>query len=195
MVLRQILLYKFLDQITSTINISKSELKEIKKRIEVKKIPKKTLLLKSGEYNLGFYIILLGLVRQFKTVDNKEYNLDFAISGEIVGNLLSTVDGVPSPLNIETLEKSYVIYLSLENLNWFEENVKEGKKMVRMAYAENLSLIVKQYISILNPNPLNRFEELYTRIPDIEQRVSQKMIATYLNITPGYLSTLKSKTK
>ena len=186
-------LHQILQMLTSTINVSKQELKAIKKRIVISRIPKKSLLLKSGEHNNGFYLILTGLVRTYKIVDQKQYTIDIIGNGGFVGYFNNDLEEALSAYNIEAIEKSSVVFLSFEDLKWFEENVEEGKKMVRIIYGQNLAFTTLQYISILNPDPLKRFEELITRIPDIDQRVPQKMIATYLNITPAYYSLLKSK--
>ena len=195
MISKENLLHQILQMLTGTINISKQELKAIKKRIVISRIPQKTLLLQSGEHNTGFYMILTGLVRTYKIVDHKQYTIDIIGSGGFVGYFNSDLEETLSTYNIEVIEKSSVIFLSFVDLNWFEENVEEGKKMVRTIYGQNLAFATQKYISILNPDPLKRLEELITRIPDIDQRVPQKMVATYLNITPAYYSLLKSNMK
>lgn len=179
--------------ITSTINVSKQELKEIKRRVVISRIPKKTLLLQPGECSAGFYLILTGLARTYIIIDSKQHTIDLIGGGGFIGYLDDIADGTTSTHHIETLEKSLLIFLSFEDLEWFEKNVQEGKKMVRIIYSQNLAFAIQRYTIILNPDPLKRLEELIDRIPDIEQRIPQKMIATYLNITPGYYSLLKSK--
>ncbi|TXH59740.1 MAG: Crp/Fnr family transcriptional regulator [Bacteroidia bacterium] len=192
MIKKQVLVEQILKLMTDKINLSEQEFGMVQKNFEIMKVSKKTIILHPDTPIEGLYLILDGLLRFFAN-NEKKTTIRFKSNGEIVGDLVGFLKSKPSEFGIETVENSYIVLLSFEKINWIENNLKEGKKLIRIFYEITLSTILTQDFDLINSDPLKRFDELKDRIPDIEQRVSQKMIATYLNITPAYFSLLKSK--
>ncbi|MEL7120336.1 MAG: Crp/Fnr family transcriptional regulator, partial [Bacteroidota bacterium] len=58
-----------------------------------------------------------------------------------------------------------------------------------------LSVLQDRIIMLMSASAKERYQHFLDTYPDIIQRVPQKMIASYLGITPEALSTVKGKMK
>lgn len=103
----------------------------------------------------------------------------FGSEGWIVADNLPKEE--PSDLFIDALEDSEVIVLE-KKLN-LEGN---SDKLIK-----RLSVLQKRVIMLMSASGIERYEHFVETYPDIVQRVPQKMIASYLGITPEALSTVK----
>jgi len=90
---------------------------------------------------------------------------------------------MPGTLLIDALEDSVIIQrekdLSKEN---------QPAKVMKRLY-----VLQQRIIMLMSASALERYEHFIETYPDIVQRVPQKMIASYLGITPEALSTVKKK--
>ncbi|MEM8901875.1 MAG: Crp/Fnr family transcriptional regulator [Bacteroidota bacterium] len=148
------------------------------KRLHVKK---GEFLQRGGELNTKVYRVHSGLLRSF-CVDEKgrEHIFMFAPEGWIIAD--STPPDVPSSLYIEALEDSLVV-VSEKRL---DVKTIDFKRIVR-----RMEALQYRVIMLMSSSALERYEDFVKTYPDIVQRVSQKMIASYLGITPQALSKVK----
>ena len=148
------------------------------KKIGVKK---GTLLQKKGDMNTKIYEVESGLLRSF-SIDSKgkEHVFLFAPKGWIVADAFEPENA--SELFIEALEDSIVI-------------VKERDEPLINAspflLAKRISVLQSRVIRLMSASAIERYEFFLKTYPDIVQRVSQKMIASFLGITPEALSKAK----
>lgn len=147
------------------------------KKIGVKK---GQILQRKGELNSKIYQVEAGLLRSYSIDEKgKEHIFMFGSEGWIVADNLPKEE--PSDLFIDALEDSEVIVLE-KKLN-LEGN---SDKLIK-----RLSVLQKRVIMLMSASGIERYEHFVETYPDIVQRVPQKMIASYLGITPEALSTVK----
>ncbi len=183
---------KFVDIISSMIEYSTAEMSELIDRIETRKYKKKEYLLKAGDICKGVHFINSGFCRVKYADKKREQTVHFAGENDFTATIESMNLGIPSVYSIEALEITEAFFISRETVEWVCENIKNGNKLIRIINANYCALEVKKIINVLGPDPFNRYIDLITKFPDIEQRIPQKIIASFLNITPVYLSMLKS---
>jgi CRP-like cAMP-binding protein len=149
------------------------------KRIEIKK---GEILQRKGELNSGVYQVESGLLRSYAISDKgKEYIYMFASEGWIIADNVPA--DAPCDLFIDALEDSVVI--KKEKGIHMEHDVPKLLK--------RLSVLQKRVIMLMCASAIERYEHFTETYPDIVQRVPQKMIASYLGITPEALSTVRRK--
>jgi len=149
------------------------------KTIEVKK---GQILQRTGDLNTKGYVVKSGLLRSY-TIDEKgkEHIFMFASEGWIIADNVA-IDEY-ADLFIDTLEDSVLIP--------FEKNaftVHDPAKIIK-----RLSVLQKRVIMLMSSSAIERYEHFIAKYPEITQRVPQKMIASYLGITPEALSAAKRK--
>lgn len=145
------------------------------------KVTKGQILQKSQELNTKIYHVKSGLLRSY-SIDKKgkEHIFMFAPEAWIIGDLVSPEE--PSMLFIDAIEDS-IIYVREKDID--KEN--DVKKLIK-----RLSVLQKRVIQLMSSTALERYEDFMMTYPDISQRVPQRMIASYLGVTPEALSKVKS---
>lgn len=117
----------------------------------------------------------------------------FALDGWWISDYQSLLNNAPSDYNIQTIEESSVVSISKQNLDQLLLKVPRMEKYFRLIFTK--AVANAQYRSKLMYEMSK--EEFYihfsTSFPDFMQRVPQYMIASYLGLTPEYLSELRKK--
>ena len=148
------------------------------KRIQVRK---GRILQHAGDLNSLVYEVESGLLRSY-TIDAKgrEHIFMFAPGGWIIAD--SHAADVPCDLYIDALEDSTVTVVE-KRLGPHEIDVN---KLIK-----RITVLQKRVIMLMSSRAIERYDAFLETYPDIAQRVPQRMIASYLGITPEALSKLK----
>ena len=88
----------------------------------------------------------------------------------------------PCDLYIDALEDSVIIVLT--------KDIKRESQNTG-AFIKRLSVLQNRVIMLMSYSAIARYEHFEEAYPEVLQRVTQKMIASYLGITPEALSTIK----
>jgi CRP-like cAMP-binding protein len=98
-------------------NLTAEELSVVKTCMQLREIPRKTLLLNAGDFcNFEAYV-LKGCIREY-FIDHKgqELTLEFAVEDWWVSDITSFENQTPSIMYIETLEDCEILVLSRTNV-------------------------------------------------------------------------------
>ena len=149
------------------------------KKINVKK---GEILQQKGDLNSKTYTVEKGLLRSYSIDEKgKEHIFMFAPENWLVADNSPTEE--PAELFIDALEDS-TVHVGEKVFN--EDNFSD-KIMKR------LSVLQKRIIMLMSSSAIDRYEYFEKTYPQIVQRVSQKMIASFLGITPEALSRVKKE--
>ena len=150
--------------------------------------------IKENEQPTDFFIIKTGLIRSYlETEDGKEVTRHLFAPGHICSSLSSIVKKNPADLNYQALTK-----VTGYRGNFFKFKELTAKhhllcllyiKMMEDAYLKSESII----LDISTNNATERYAYLKKRIPDIDNLIAQRYIASYLNVSPVQLSRIKKK--
>lgn len=146
----------------------------------LKQIKKGEIIQTKGERNTKMYIVRSGLLRSyFIDKKGKSHVFMFAPEGWIIADSISPHE--PCDLFIDALEDSVV---------WSKEkDLSEDHELEKLV--KRLYVLQKRVIMLQSAPAMERYEHFIETYPDIVQRVPQKMIASYLGITPQALSSLR----
>lgn len=148
------------------------------RRISLKK---GEIIQRPGDLNSKVYHVVNGLLRSY-TIDEKgkEHIFMFGPEGWVVAD--NTPAEVPVDLFIDALEDTIV---RVVEKNLTEESPNVAPLMRR------ISVLQKRVILLMSASAIQRYEHFEETYPDILKRVPQKMIASYLGLTPEALSKVK----
>ena len=151
-------------------------------KAETKQVRKGEILQKEGELSTSAFYVKKGLLRSY-ALDHKgkEHIFMFGSEGWIVAD--NVAPGEKGDLFIDALEDSMVIQIS--------KNPTAQSDMLKIL--KRIGVLQKRIIMLLSAPAVDRYNHFLETYPDIIQRVPQKMIASYLGITPQALSTLRGE--
>jgi len=137
-----------------------------------------------------FYFIIKGSTGVFLWKESNFVCLDFAFDGQFSSDYMSILTQEPTPLQVTVLEKSEMLRMTASDFRMLTQ--KTVGKEIRMIAAE-LSFIDKQHqqIELLTKTASERYELLLKTFPNIQNRIAQNHIASYLGITPQSLSRIR----
>lgn len=149
------------------------------KTIEIKK---GHILQHAGELNSNIYEVVTGLLRSY-TIDSKgkEHIFMFAPEKWIIAD--ATPVNEACDFFIEALEDTTVNVIE-KDLNRMTSNSS--------ALAKRMLVLQRRIIMLMSFSGLERYEHFIKTYPNLSQRVPQRMIASYLGITPEALSKAKN---
>jgi CRP-like cAMP-binding protein len=159
-----------------------------------------------GKFKKGFYLLQPGDVcnqlwffnKGFCRVvikADKEKSLHFVQENNFISDLGGLFFDLPAKYHFELLENSEIISIPKTALLWAQENMTEGNKLARVFHEREAVAKLESIYDTYFPDILYRYEKMLLEFPQIEQRVSQRIIASYLNISRVHLSRLKAKRK
>ena len=183
-----------INHVRKHISLDEEEVAFFASLIETHTIQRKEFLLRQGEVCQFEYFVTKGCLRTY-TMDETgvEHTLYFSPEEWWVGDLMSFLTEEPSIYNITALEKTVVLAISRYNLEVLYQKVPQFERFFRILI-QNAFIAQQQRISQkLSLNGEQRYREFLEKYPQLEQRISLKMIASYLGITPEFLSMIRRK--
>ncbi len=157
-------------------------------------IPRHELLLQQGSTSDYIYFVNAGILRAYHLNPNgKDSTMMFALPDWWITDMYCFLNEQPSMVNIQAVEPCSVLRLSKRHFDSLFEEIPAFntyfRVLIQNAYCreqlrtiENLSLPAKE-----------RYDRFLSKYPQIAQKVTLKQVASYLGITPEFLSTIRAK--
>lgn len=157
--------------------------------LTTRQIKKRRFLVSEGEHCRAEHFVVKGCLRSFYVDDKgKEYLLRFAMEDYWITDLNSFTNNVPSAQFIEALEDSEVICLTRQAMDALLMDLPKLHKYFMLIYR---NAIINNYDRLqqnFSLTALERYHNFQKKYPQLEQRVPRYMIASYLGVTPEFLS-------
>ncbi|EOZ99231.1 cAMP-binding protein [Indibacter alkaliphilus LW1] len=151
-------------------------------------------LLREGEVCKYNYFVISGCMRLFTTnkegVENTRY---IAFEGKFGTSFTSLITGLPAFENIQSLEKNTVLQIRKDDFYTLVETEPSVNKVYRNILESAYITTQRRIYDFQGKDSLERVQWLLKNQPKILNRISNKVVASYLGITPYTLSRLKSK--
>ena len=183
-----------LNNITRRNVVLTSEEADIVKSLFVhKKYRKHQYIIQEGEVATHDNFMIKGLSRMYR-VDEKgqEHVLRFTPEEWWAGDLASFLSQQPSIFNVDCLEDTELLRISAQDLEILFEKVPKMNQYFRLLYQRSIISYSNRLTSNLSKSASDRYDEFIQQYPQIEQRVPNHQIASYLGITPQSLSRIRS---
>ncbi|WPR71744.1 Crp/Fnr family transcriptional regulator [Flavobacterium sp. NG2] len=183
-----------LENIAKQITLSAEEQVLFLSKIEVKQFKAKTILQQSGTVCKNSYFVNSGILRSFNINDNiVEYIMSFACSGWWISDMYSLLSQKPGNLFIEVLEDAEVVVLSKENQEILYREIPKLERFFRILIENSLVANQERLMGNLSLSAEERFEKFQNKYQDLQYRIPQKQIASFIGVTPEFFSKMKSR--
>jgi CRP-like cAMP-binding protein len=161
---------------------------------EEKSFKRNEYVLREGEICKHNYFIISGCMRLFSInkegVENTRY---FAFEGKFATCFTSLISGLPAFENIQSLEKTTVLRIHRDDFYYLVETEAAVNKVYRNIMESAYITTQRRIYDFQGADSLERVQWLLKHQPKILSRLSNKVVASYLGITPYTLSRLKAK--
>ena len=155
------------------------------------KVKKGELLQRSGELARKAFFVKQGLLRSY-TIDEKgkEHVFLFAPEGWYISDIYDEVPDKIADLYIDAIEDSEIEVFDRSDVGskTIHLNSSDVPKLTK-----RISVLQKRVIMLMSASAKERYQDFLSTYPSIVQRAPQKMIASYLGITPEALSKIKGE--
>ena len=161
---------------------------------KIKSIAKGTILLRQGEICKFGCKVITGCLKSYVLDDTgKEHIMQFAPEGWIITDMNSLYNNVPSDITIEAIEDSEVYWIQSETLDIWEKSSREVLLEQIKMLTRNIITANKRTRMLLSSTGEERYIDFIQTYPTLTQRLTLKLIAAYIGITPEYLSEIRRK--
>ncbi len=176
------------------ISISETEMNYFCSLLNSQILYKNELVQEQGRICNTINFIDSGILRAFFiNRDGKDSTIMFAIKDWWITDMYCFLNKKPALLNIEALEESRVLQLKFGQLEELYNRIPKFERFFRILLQ---NAYVREQLRVLDTISLTtdeRYRRFINKYPQIVKRVSQKQIASYLGVTPEFLSTIKRK--
>ncbi len=155
-------------------------------------VPKKTNILEQGKLCRKFYFVESGSLRAYHTNANgKEATIMFAVQDWWITDMAAFVNRYPALISLETLEDCLLFAIDSEALARLLEKLPKLEKYFRVLFQKAYIREQLRALDAISHPTEERYLYFLQKYPQIVEKVSQKQIASYLGVTPEFLSTVK----
>lgn len=171
-----------------------SDLVQVASITRFKRIKKNEHLIQAGDLNYSVYVVLSGLLQHYVIDKNGvEKTLRFAPEKHPAASMDTLFLNEQATEYVMALENTIILYFDSRAFD------KIASKNIRLLTVQNRTLrdLIKanvthiKFLSVMTAE--ERYASFSAQFPDLEQRVKQKYLASYLGITPTSLSRLKAR--
>jgi CRP-like cAMP-binding protein len=182
-----------LQNITKHIPLNADEADYFVSLLREEEIVKKDFVLKEGQVCKYISFVHSGMLRAYYIdTAGRESTIMFAMSDWWITDMYCFVNRQPAMLYIEAVEDSQIFQLSLDNLDKLYVNIPKFERFFRILLQNAYIREQLRMIQNLSLPAKDRYENFMTKYPGVAGKVTQKQIASYLGITPEFLSMIRA---
>ena len=182
-----------LQHISKHIQLATEEEAFLKSLLHSKKIKKKHFLLQEGEVNKSATFVTSGILRIYAIDKNGfEHILQFAPPGWWIGDMKSMLTQQPATLNIDAIEDTEILLLSKEDLDKLYTTVPKFERFFRILAENSIASHQQRLVNNLSLSAAERYNNFCQMYPSLIQNLPQKQVASYIGVTPEFLSKMLS---
>jgi len=182
-----------IEQFSSSGKFSPELLDELKKGIKQVSIKKGTILQRAGKRSVNNYVVLNGLLKSYAIDERgKEHIFMFASENWVISDINAHSENTASHLFIEAIEDSEIEIINQNAIKLFKQFPQEVLYKEFDRLLKRTSVLQKRVLMLMSFSAKERYDEFLKTYPELVQRVPQRLIASYLGITPEALSKVKS---
>lgn len=155
---------------------------------------KKEILHPAGQRCRHHYFVQKGCLRMYYITDKgTEQTIQFALENWWLSDYLAFNQQRTSDFYIQAVEDSTVFRIDFPSQERMIDDIPKMERYFRLVYqrAYGASQVRMKYLSDLSKE--EAYVHFSTSFPDFARRVPQQMLASYLQMTPEYLSEIKRK--
>ena len=180
--------------ISKYLSLKDEELAYFSSLLKVKRLRKKQFLLEEGEICSFECYVNTGCLRQYYLDDGgSEHIVQFAVAGWWINDQHSYLKELPSQYFIDALEDAQLFLIEKRSLEQLYIKMPVFERLFRIAFQNSYAALQRRILASISQTAEERYLNFRNAYPEIEKKVPQHQIASYLGIKPESLSRLRKQ--
>lgn len=180
--------------ISKHISLDEEEKKYFLGILHYKKLEKGTVLLNYGEIAKSQYFVIDGCLRNYSIdEDGKEHIIAFATKDWWLSDLYSYITETPAEQAIDALVETEVFEIMKWDMEKVFERIPKFERFFRILFQNAMVSQMRRIRQGMSVPAEDRYMEFIKQYPGIFQQIPLKHIASYLGISPEFLSKIRNK--
>jgi len=180
------------DHILKRISLTKEEQEYFCSLVKVRYLLPRQYLVQEGEICKHESFVVKGFLRSFYyDPKGNDYTLHFAMQDWWISDSTSFIKETPATRNIIAVEQSTVLQLDKVNMELLYNKIPAFERFWRIMNENACMAQDQRILNSITMTGAERYEALLKKYPGIEQHLPQKHIASYLGISPVFLSNIR----
>lgn len=176
------------------ITLSDDERGYLASKLEHRTVKKNEALLNSGEVCRNIYFVNKGCLRVYNTdAEGLQHTILFCPENWWCVDITSFSGQSAAFYTLQALEDTEVFYLPYPILEQLYTDIPKLERFFRILTQNGFNLYQRRMTSNLSKTAEERYALFQKLYPKLEQRITQKQIASYLGITPVFLSMIRKR--
>lgn len=185
---------RLLSNINNFVSVTGEQWQFVSSLITERSFKRGQFVTKEGEVNRYTNFIEKGSARVFYIDSNgHEHIIQLGIEGWWTGDFSSFIMQQKGLLYTEALEATNILAFSYENLQLIYQEVPIFERYYRLLIQKAYASFQNRILQNLSMDAEQRYLAFSTRYPEMDQRISQKHLASYLGMSAEFLSKIKKR--
>lgn len=169
-------------------NVSDKTIDLLIGNMQAQEIPARTAVISAGEINTNAYMVTRGILKMSYLSDGREVTYGFGGPGSFLVSPHSFYMNRPAFMQVETCKTGAGVLMITKDC--FTEILNSSHEFAEWMFyvALHQLLACEMKLSVINGTAKERYTSLIRNRPEILKYISKKNIASYLGVTPEYLS-------
>lgn len=162
-------------------------------QLQVKKVRKKQLLTQPGFTCKYRNYVYKGAIRSY-LVDNeaREHTIALAIEDWWIADYSSFIFQQPATQFLEAMEDSVLVQIDYNAEQLLLETIPKFERFFRITTQRGYAALQQRLLSSISKTAEERYEDFLTKYSKMVDRTPQYVLASYLGMSPVYLSQLRN---
>lgn len=188
------LINKLLSSFDNYLALDEAEKADLAQRVTERKIKRRQFILQQNDVCKHYTFVAEGCFKKFQ-VDKKgsEHNLQFAAEGDWLMEIDSFYFERPSRVYIEAIEPSVIFEINKPNLFHLFTNNPKFDRNFRVIVENRFVEQENRILQTISSTAEERYLSFIQQYPHLYQRLPGTQIASYLGITPEFLSKIRKE--
>jgi CRP-like cAMP-binding protein len=190
------MLQSLINHCESYIPMEKKEKQLFEGRVVQRLIKRRQAILQEGFPCKHYSFVVEGCFRMYG-VDNNgtEHNIEFAAENDWIADIGRFHAGKPSKLFIEAIESSVILQIEQQDLYFLYKSIPKLDRIFKVIIENKFVELQNRVLQNISSTGQERYLTLLEQYPQLAMRLPNTLIASYLDLTPEFLSKIRSELK
>ncbi len=172
--------------------LSEEEIRLIESKVTQRNVKRRQMILQEGFVCKYYSFVVAGCFRMYGLDDKGyEHNIQFAAEGDWISDMGSFHSQKPSKLFIEAIEPAEIMQIEQQELYFLYRNIPKLDRIFKVLIENKFVELQNRVLQTFSSTAQERYLSFLEQYPHLSNRLPNTQIASYLGITPEFLSKVR----